>query len=58
MDDFYRDLGESYRAVVRAFAGLDCTIVRGHQYDPVAQVMSTAARAGMKRIGFVTDPSH
>jgi hypothetical protein len=24
-------------AVARAFAGLDCTIVRGHRYDPVAQ---------------------
>ena len=30
---------------------------RQAQYDPVAQVMSTAARAGLKRIGFVTDPS-
>ena len=27
------------------------------QYDPVAQVMSAAARAGLKRIGFVTDPN-
>jgi len=30
---------------------------RQAQYDPVAQVMSAAARAGLKRIGFVTDPS-
>ena len=27
------------------------------QYDPIAQVMSAAPRAGLKRIGFVTDPS-
>jgi biopolymer transport protein ExbD len=30
---------------------------RQAQYEPVAQVMSMAARAGLKRIGFVTDPS-
>jgi biopolymer transport protein ExbD len=30
---------------------------RQAQYEPVAQVMSIAARAGIKRIGFVTDPS-
>ncbi len=29
---------------------------RQGRYDPVAQVMSLAARAGLKRVGFVTDP--
>ncbi|MDO8464409.1 MAG: biopolymer transporter ExbD [Gallionella sp.] len=28
------------------------------RYELVAQVMSSAAKAGMVRIGFVTDPSH
>jgi biopolymer transport protein ExbD len=27
------------------------------EYEKVAQVMSLAARAGLVRIGFVTDPS-
>jgi biopolymer transport protein ExbD len=31
---------------------------RQGKYDPVAQVMSVAAKAGLKRIGFITDPSH
>jgi len=30
---------------------------RGVRYERVAQVMSLAARAGLVRIGFVTDPS-
>ena len=30
---------------------------REARYDPVAQVMSAAAKAGMVRIGFVSDPA-
>jgi biopolymer transport protein ExbD len=30
---------------------------RHAEYEPVAQVMSAAAKAGLVRIGFVTDPS-
>ncbi|NJD35613.1 MAG: biopolymer transporter ExbD [Betaproteobacteria bacterium] len=31
---------------------------RNARYESVAQVMSAAARAGLTRIGFVTDPGH